>query len=67
MICHYYFFGVPMPLSLLLALSADEPHSGERLAEQFCCPRSAIAKRIHVRRGLGVLIAALPRFGFRLN
>lgn len=67
MIGHYYFFGVPMPLSLLLALSADEPTSGERLAEQFGCTRAAIAKRINVLRGLGVLIEALPRLGYRLN
>lgn len=55
-----------MPLSLLLALSADDPTSGERLAEQFGCTRAAIAKRISTLRESGVLIEALPRVGYRL-
>ena len=56
-----------MPLSLLLALSADDPRSGERLAEHFGCTRAAIAKRINVLRELGVLIEALPRVGYKLG
>jgi BirA family biotin operon repressor/biotin-[acetyl-CoA-carboxylase] ligase len=55
-----------MPLSLLLALSADEPTSGERLAERFGCTRAAIAKRINTLRESGVLIEALPRVGYKL-
>lgn len=56
-----------MPLSLLLALSADSPTSGERLAKQFGCTRAAIAKRITALRGMGVLIEALPRLGYKLG
>jgi BirA family biotin operon repressor/biotin-[acetyl-CoA-carboxylase] ligase len=55
-----------MSLSLLAALSAEKPTSGERLAEQFHCTRAAIAKRVAVLREMGVLIDAIPRVGYQL-
>ncbi|MEO6699265.1 MAG: biotin--[acetyl-CoA-carboxylase] ligase [Paraperlucidibaca sp.] len=55
-----------MPLSLLPALSAEKPISGERLAEQFHCTRAAIAKRIAALKAMGVLINAIPRVGYQL-
>lgn len=54
-----------MSTSLLLALSYEQPTSGERLAKEYGCTRAAIAKRINALRDAGVLIDAIAREGYR--